>query len=91
MAGILGKTSDAETYKERAESIVREFNARHFKEATHSYGSGRQVTSVMPLAFDMVPPDQKSAVANALSERLMAKDHEHLDTGYSALVICSTY
>jgi len=81
MAEVLGKTSDALAYKERAESILREFNARHFKEATHSYGSGQQVTSVMPLAFDMVPSDQKPAVANALWERLMGKDQEHLDTG----------
>lgn len=81
MAEILGKTSDASAYQERAESILREFNARHFKGATHSYGSGVQVTSVMPLAFDMVPSDQKPAVANALLERLMGRDQEHLDTG----------
>jgi alpha-L-rhamnosidase len=81
MAAILGKTSDALAYQERAESIRREFNARHFKEANHCFGSGRQVTSVLPLAFDMVPSDQQPAVANALMERLMGRDHEHLDTG----------
>jgi alpha-L-rhamnosidase len=81
MAEILGKASDALAYEGRAESILREFNARHFKEATHSYGSGRQVTSVLPLAFEMVPSDQKPVVANALLERLKGRDHEHLDTG----------
>jgi alpha-L-rhamnosidase len=81
MAAILGKASDSSAYADRADAILREFNARHFKEATHSYGSGRQVTSVLPLAFDMVPSDQKPAVANALLERLMVRDHEHLDTG----------
>ncbi len=81
MAEVLGKTSDALTYKQRAESILREFNARHFNQATHTYESGRQVTSILPLAFDMVPPDQKPAVANALLERLIVKDREHLDTG----------
>jgi alpha-L-rhamnosidase len=81
MAGILGKTSDAAAYQERAESIRREFNARLFQEATHTYGSGVQVTSVMPLAFDMLPPGQKPAAAHALWERLMGPDHAHLDTG----------
>jgi alpha-L-rhamnosidase len=57
MAAILGKTSDARAYQERAESIRGEFNARHFKEANHCYGSGRQVTSVLPLVFDLVPSD----------------------------------
>lgn len=81
MAEILGKTSDALAYKERAESIVREFNTHLYKDASHCYGSGRQVTSVMPLAFDLVPSDHKAAVASALAERLMGADHEHLDTG----------
>jgi alpha-L-rhamnosidase len=81
MATILGKTQDVAAYRERAESIRREFNAHHFNEATHNYGSGRQVTSVLPLAFEMVPPEQLPAVASALAERLEAIDHGHLDTG----------
>ena len=81
MAAILGKAADSSAYAHRADAIRRDFIARHFNETTHSYGSGRQVTSVLPLAFDMAPSDQKPAVANALLERLMGRDHEHLDTG----------
>ena len=81
MAEILGNASDATAYKSRAESIVREFNARHYDAATYTYESGRQVTSILPLAFGMVPPGQESAVANALLDRLTMKDHGHLDTG----------
>lgn len=81
MAEVLGKTSDARDYKERAKAILRQFNTNQFKEAAHGYGSGRQVTSVLPLAFDMVPDDQGPAVAQALFERMMGQDHEHLDTG----------
>jgi alpha-L-rhamnosidase len=81
MAEVLGKNSDALTYRERAESILRDFTARQYNGATHTYGSGQQVTSIMPLAFDMAPPDQKAAAAHALFERLMGKDHAHLDTG----------
>jgi alpha-L-rhamnosidase len=81
MAEVLGKTSDALAYERRAEAISREFNARQFNDAAHCYGSGRQVTSIMPLAVDLVPPDQKPAAAEALVERLMGREHEHLNTG----------
>jgi len=81
IAEILGKTSDALAYESQAEAIKREFNARYYDAATHTYESGRQVTSILPLAFGMVPPSQESAAANALLDRLAEKDHEHLDTG----------
>jgi alpha-L-rhamnosidase len=81
MAEILGKTSDALAYKKQAESILREFNAHYYNASSHTYESGRQVTSVLPLAFGMVPHDQESAVANALLDRLTGKDRGHLDTG----------
>ncbi len=81
MAAILGKTSDAVTYAHKADAISREFNARYYRAATHTYGSGRQGTSILPLAFGMVPPGQKSAAAEALLERLRGPDHGHFDAG----------
>lgn len=81
MAAVLGRTADAATYSERAEAILRQFNSQEFSAADHVWGSGRQVTSVLPLAFDMAPPDQQAAAAKALCERLTDKNHGHLDTG----------
>ncbi len=81
MAEVLGNTADAEAYKQRAEAILRDFTAQQFKAAAHCYGSGRQVTSVLPLAFDMVPADEQPSVAKALLDRFTNVDHEHLDTG----------
>ncbi len=81
MAEILGRKSDAETYRARAQSILSDFNSHFYKPSTHTYGSGVQVTSVMPLAFDMTPPGERAAVARALFERLTGEDRDHLDTG----------
>lgn len=81
MAEILGRRSDAKAYRQRAESILSDFNSQFYKQATHTYGSGRQVTSVMPLAFDMTPPGEREAAARALFERLTGEDRDHLDTG----------
>lgn len=81
MAEILGHKSDAETYRRRAESILSDFNSHFYKAATHTYGSGVQVTSVMPLAFDMTPPGERAAAARALFARLTGEDRDHLDTG----------
>jgi alpha-L-rhamnosidase len=81
MAEVLGKTADAQACRRQAEAIRSNFDASAFDTGAHCYGSGRQVTSIMPLAVDLVPSDQKSAVVNALVERLRGKDREHLDTG----------
>ncbi len=81
MAEILGRDSDALIYRQRAESIRRNFNSQFYNQASHTYGSGAQVTSVMPLAFDMTPPREQAAVAHALFERLTGVDHSHVGTG----------
>jgi alpha-L-rhamnosidase len=81
MAAILGKASDSSAYADRADAILREFTMRYYTAATHSYGDGRQVTSILPLAFGMVQPSQRGPVVNALRERLRGTDHRHFDTG----------
>ena len=81
MAAILGKASDSSAYADRADAILREFAVRYYRAATHSYGNGRQVTSILPLAFGMVQPSQTGPVADALRELLLGTDREHFDTG----------
>jgi alpha-L-rhamnosidase len=81
MAAILGKASDSSAYADRADAILREFTMRYYRAATHSYGSGKQVTSILPLAFGMVQPSQTGLVANALRERLQGTNQGHFETG----------
>lgn len=77
----LGHAQDAERYAQLAQRVRAEFDARFYDPRTATYGSGRQVTSVLPLAFDMVPPERRPAVVAALRRRIEGVDRGHLDTG----------
>ncbi|WP_246292467.1 family 78 glycoside hydrolase catalytic domain [Lentzea indica] len=80
-AAALGLQEDAAHFRQLSSSIARAFNAR-FLDATGSfYGSGRQTTSILPLAFGMVPDDRIPAVGARLAETILGKDNGHLDTG----------
>jgi alpha-L-rhamnosidase len=81
IAAILGNQSEAARYSELARAIQAAFQAKHFNAATNAYGSGRQVTSVLPLAFDMVPEERRPAIAKRLADRVMGENGGHLDTG----------
>jgi len=78
-ARALGNSADASRFADLAKAIAAAFNARFLHGAT--YGSGRQVTSVLPLAFGIVPPDRVAAVGAQLADTILTKDGGHLDTG----------
>jgi alpha-L-rhamnosidase len=78
-AAVLGDAAEATNLEDLAARIDAAFE-EHFATAD-GYGSGRQVTSVLPLAFGMVPPGRKAAVGAALVERVLDTDDGHLDTG----------
>lgn len=80
-AGILGRPADAVRFGRLAADLRAAFETRFYHPDTATYGSGRQVTSVLPLAFDLVPAARRPAVAAALRHRLLEVDHGHLDTG----------
>jgi alpha-L-rhamnosidase len=79
-AAVLGEPAEADHYEQLAEQIAAAFEAE-FDAGADGYGSGRQVTGVLPLAFGMVPPERMEAVAQALVERVTGDDAGHLDTG----------
>jgi hypothetical protein len=80
-AAALGKPDDAAHFDQLAAKIAQAFN-KHFLDATGTtYGSGRQVTSVLPLAFGMVPADKVAGVGAHLVDTITTKDAGHLDTG----------
>jgi alpha-L-rhamnosidase len=80
-ADVLGRTADAKRYAALADQIRAAFEKRFYHSTTSTYGSGRQVTSVLPLAFDLTAPANRSAIAAALRRRIEDTDHRHLDTG----------
>lgn len=80
-AAALGFQEDAAHFRQLSSSIAQAFNNRFLDSTGSVYGSGRQVTSVLPLAFGMVPSDRVPAVGARLAETVLGKDEGHLDTG----------
>jgi len=82
IAGILGRTEDSVNYASRADSILTEFNSKQFNTVTNIYGSGSQVTYIMPLMCGMVPVNKLIPVFNTLETNLTSKNSlEHFVTG----------
>lgn len=80
-ADALGHTSDARHFRSLAVRIKKAFNAHFLNAAGDTYGSGRQVTGILPLAFGMVPADKVDAVGTQLARTIVGHDAGHLDTG----------
>ncbi|WP_415910964.1 family 78 glycoside hydrolase catalytic domain [Oleiharenicola sp. Vm1] len=80
-AQLLGHVEEAQRYTALADQLHGDFQRRFYHPDTATYSSGRQVTSVLPLAFDLVPPENRSAVVAALARRIETVDRGHLDTG----------
>ncbi|MER8161983.1 family 78 glycoside hydrolase catalytic domain [Streptomyces sp. NPDC094472] len=80
-AGVLGHRQDARHFQSLAGRIKSAFNAHFLNEAGDTYGSGRQVTSILPLAFGLVPADKVDDVGDQLARTIVEHDANHLDTG----------
>lgn len=80
-AGVLGHRRDARHFESLAGRIKNAFNAHFLNEAGDTYGSGRQVTSILPLAFGLVPADRVAEVGDQLARTIVEHDARHLDTG----------
>ncbi|MFC1436296.1 family 78 glycoside hydrolase catalytic domain [Streptacidiphilus sp. N1-3] len=80
-ATALGQAADATHYNQLANSIKQAFNAAFLNPDGASYADGRQTTSILPLAFGMVPAADVTAVGARLVDTVLNQDHGHLDTG----------
>ncbi|MEU0559616.1 family 78 glycoside hydrolase catalytic domain [Dactylosporangium sp. NPDC006015] len=80
-ATALGQAGDATRYSQLAGDIKAAFNARFLNADGASYSSGRQTTSVLPLAFGLVPDANVTAVGARLADTVLNRNGGHLDTG----------
>ncbi|WP_449343562.1 family 78 glycoside hydrolase catalytic domain [Streptomyces rugosispiralis] len=80
-AEVLGHQQDARHFASLAGRVKDAFNAYFLNEAGDTYGSGRQVTSVLPLAFGLVPAGKVDDVGDQLARTIVERDGGHLDTG----------
>lgn len=80
-ASVLGHPEEAAEYHQIADAIATGFETAFANEGGPGYGSERQVTSILPLAFGMVPGARRAVVGKGLADRVLGPDEGHLDTG----------
>jgi hypothetical protein len=68
MAAAVGKPADAEIHRAAAERIRRAFNAKFFDPGKGRYATGSQTANALPLVMNIVDPEHRQSVLQALVE-----------------------
>jgi alpha-L-rhamnosidase len=81
----LGQPADAQRFDALAATLKAGLNAKYLNAANGQYDNGTQTSSVLPLAFGMVPGDQRTGVrANVMANLVNSITnvyHNHIGTG----------
>lgn len=80
-AEILGITKDAEEFKKNADKMTADFNKVFYNAKEGKYDNGTQTSSVLPLAFDLVPDKEKPRVLQTLVRNINEITKGHVGTG----------
>jgi alpha-L-rhamnosidase len=80
-AALVGNTSDGRRFSELAATLKDGLNRRYFNEEKGYYDNGSQTSCVLPLAFDMVPQQQRSRVFSRLVQKITEESRGHVGTG----------
>jgi alpha-L-rhamnosidase len=81
IAVILKKDSDSENYSNVAQSIRTSFNKKFLDDSVSQYGSGKQITYIMPLLCGLVPADREIKVYENLIRNVTGKSAGHFGSG----------
>lgn len=91
VADIVGECADAVQFRKWAADRNVATHGKFYDAETGSYGSGDQVTYVLPLMSGVVPDPLYDTVFAAFEETLMTKDKGHLSTGLSGTYLMIQY
>jgi alpha-L-rhamnosidase len=80
-AAELGKTDDAERWKETAADFKKAFNDKFLDRQKGQYSNGTQTSCVLPLGFGLVPDDMKTRIFAHLTGKIENETHGHIGTG----------
>ncbi|MBR2694638.1 MAG: family 78 glycoside hydrolase catalytic domain [Thermoguttaceae bacterium] len=80
-ADMLGRADDAADFRARAEAAKTAFNNVNYDAAAGKYSNGSQTSSVLPLAFGLVPPGDEPRVFAALVDNIENVTDRHIGTG----------
>lgn len=80
-AALVGKDADAVEFDALARRIRVAFNHRFLASTADHYDNGSQTSSVLPLAFDLVPTSQRAAVFDHWVAKIVGETGNHVGTG----------
>jgi alpha-L-rhamnosidase len=91
LAEALTKTEDARMFREWAEARRAAAHRKQFIAEAGKYGSGRQMTYILPLAGGVVPDKLRDQVFAGYERTLKDTDMGHLETGLSGTYMAVQY
>ena len=80
-ARLLDKPPEATDFDALADQVNAAFQKRFYKPLDFRYDNGTQTSSVLPLYFQMVPPENRAAVLDSLTRKIEQESHGHVGTG----------
>src|SRR5262249_6238628 len=80
-ARLVGNTSDAPEYDALAVRVKAAFLNRFFKPDTNQFDNGTQTSTVLPLAFGLVPEDRRQQVLDRLVKKIEVETDDHVGVG----------
>jgi alpha-L-rhamnosidase len=77
----LGRADDARRYGELAAKMKGAFNRKFLTANGDQYDNGSQTSCVLPLAFDLVPPENRDRIFAHLADQITRGSRNHVGTG----------
>jgi alpha-L-rhamnosidase len=77
----LGKAEDARRFHDQAEKMKAAFNQKFLNRKLGQYDNGTQTSSVLPLAFGLVPDDMQARIFKQLVDKIEQESRGHIGTG----------
>jgi alpha-L-rhamnosidase len=80
-AHISDNDKDAHKYKKKAKEVKKAFNATYFHADSGYYGEKTLTENLLPLAFDIVPDSNRSALKHQVEQIILKDNAGHLSVG----------
>ena len=80
-ARIIGEPADSDDFEQLAGRMRAAFHRKFFDASAGHYGNGTQTSSVLPLAFDIAPPQDRARLFDSLVRKIDGESRGHVGTG----------
>jgi len=91
LADAIGESADAEMFQKWAAARNKATHKKFYDPENGIYGSGDQVTYILPLIAGVVPESLRDEVLAGFEETLKVKNKGHLSTGLSGTYLMIQY